>query len=771
MLEQLNVVGHSVVRTDGAQKVTGQAQFAGDLQLPGMLHCRLVVSQYAHALIRSINIDEAKKVPGVVKVVLAADLPIKKEASESRRRNFLAEKEIVFYGQPIVAVLGETEAAAMDGVMAVEVDYEPLPAVTTVEMAVKEGAPSVRLKATEGHGADSEAQMHATGSVAGADEGKVQLPSNVNNRMHIKRGDVEAGFNEADVVVENTYRLPMVHQSYLEPQVCVAAPDLVGGVTVYTSTQAAFYGRQEVAAALGIPQNKVKVVTMEVGGGFGGKFVLLEPFTAALAKFAKRPVKMAYNRSEDLVAGNPAPDAVIEVKIGAKKDGTLTTIQAKAWVDSGVYAGAPLFIFPVVMGGYYRIPNFEVEAFEVLTNRPNVGAYRAPGAPQATFAMEASVDAIAKALNMDALELRLKNVVVEGDTIATGRPLPRIGAKECLERLYEHPLWKNRANKGANEGIGVALGGWPGGLEPASSTCRLDHDGNFTVTTGVADLTGVSTSLQLIAAEVLGAKADTVTVNRVDTDNAPYVGASGGSKTLYTLGAAVKKAAEDAKEQILNIAATMLEAAPQDLELQDGKVTVKGLSSRSVSLREIAAKSMNFGGRFEPVYGRGSSAITSNAPGFAAHLAHVKVDPETGEVEVLGYVAVQDVGRAINPAEVQGQIHGGVTQGLGWALYEQMVYDENGTLISGTLMDYALQVASIVPNIEVQLVEVPAPDGPFGAKGVGEPPIVPGGAAVANAIFDATGVRVKELPAVPERVLSAIEQGINDKLTKLNSSN
>jgi CO/xanthine dehydrogenase Mo-binding subunit len=765
LLEQLNVVGHSVIRTDGAVKVTGQAQFAGDLQLPGMLHCRLVVSQYAHALIRSINIEDAKKIPGVVKIVLAKDLPLKKEASESRRRNFLADKEIVFYGQPIVAVLGETEAAALDGMMAVEVDYEPLPAVTNIEMATKAGAPPVRQKATEGHGADSEAQMHATGSVAGADNAKVELPPNVNNRMHIKRGDPDAGFKEADVIVENTYHLPMVHQGYLEPQVCVAAPNLVGGMTIYTSTQAAFYGRQEVAAALGIPQNKVKVVTMEVGGGFGGKFVLLEPFTAALAKFAKRPVKLAYSRSDDLVAANPAPDAIIEVKLGAKKDGTLTAIQAKAWVDSGIYPGAPLFIFPVVMGGYYRIPNFEVEAFEVLTNRPGIGAYRAPGAPQATFAMESGIDAIAKALNLDPLELRLKNVVVEGDTIATGRPLPRIGAKECLERLYNHPIWKNRANLGANEGVGVALGGWPGGLEPASSTCRLDHDGNFTVTTGVADLTGVSTSLQLIAAEVLGSKADTVTVNRVDTDNAPYVGASGGSKTLYTLGAAVKKAAEDAKEQILNIAATMLEASPQDLELQDGKVMVKGLSSRSVSLREIATKSMNFGGRFEPVYGRGSSAITSNAPGFAAHLAHVKVDPETGEVTVLNYVAVQDVGRAINPAEVTGQIHGGVAQGLGWALYEQMVYDENGTLISGTLMDYTLQIASVVPNMEVQLVEVPSPDGPFGAKGVGEPPIVPGCATIANAIFDATGVRVKEIPAVPERVLKAIQQGVKDSVS------
>jgi CO/xanthine dehydrogenase Mo-binding subunit len=720
-----------------------------------MLHARLVLSLHAHARIKKIDTSAALKVPGVVRVVTASDLPLIPEKSESRKRNPLAKDEVIFYGQPVAVVLGETEAAALDGVNQVEVEYEVLPAAIDILDAIKPEAPVVRRQ--EGHGADSEAQMHAT-VAASAEEDKTPLPPNVTNHVNMKNGDVEAGFKEAAAIVEHTFKLPMVHQSYLETQSVVVAPDPLGGLTVYTSTQAGFYARQEVAASLGLPQNKVKVVSMPVGGGFGGKFVLLEPWAAALAKLSNRPVKLSYYRMEDLLAANPAPDCVIEVKLGAKEDGTLCALKSRLVFDTGVYPGSPVWIAAMLLGGYYRFHNYEIEGFEVLTNKPNSGAYRGPGAPQATFAIESSIDALAHKLNLDPLEFRLKNCAVEGDMNPSGRPWPRIGLKECLERLQQHPAWQQRANKGPNEGIGIAIGGWPGGLEPASALCRLDHDGNFTVTTGISDLTGVPTALRLIAAEVMGMKPEDVTVTTADTDYAPYAGASGGSKTTMTVGAAVLKAAQDARKQVLDIAAQRLEASPEDLELNDGKVSVKGLPSRSITLKEIANLSMNFGGRFEPVYGRGSSAITRNAPGFAAHLVKVNVDPETGEVKVLDYVAVQDVGFAINPGEVEGQIQGGVTQGLGWALYEQMVYDESGTLISGSLMDYALQTAPLVPHIDVQVVEIPSPDGPFGAKGIGEPPIIPGGGAVGNAIFDAVKARVTEIPATPERVLKTIQQ-------------
>lgn len=756
-------VGHSVTRTDGLEKITGQALFAADLQLPGMLHARLVISPYAHARITKIDATAAKKIAGVVRVVTAKDLPIKKEEAESRKRNPLADSEVMFYGQPVAVVLGETEAAAVDGAAALQIEYQPLPVVSNIMDALKADSPIVRKK--EAHGTDEDMGAHGGGSGGGVDEEAKSLSPNVSNHVHFKNGDVEKGFAEADVIVENTFKLPMVHQSYIETQSCAVAPDPFGGLTIYASTQTLFGTRQEVSRALGIPLNKVKAVVTTVGGAFGGKFVLLEPLCAALAVLSKRPVTLTYYRMEDLAASNPATDCIIEIKTGAKNDGSLTAIKAKVVYDTGAYPGSPVWLTGAMLASYYRFPNSDIEGFEVLTNRVGAGAYRAPGAAQATFAIESQMDAIARALNIDPLELRFKSAVKEGDTM-NGRPYPRIGLIEVMERVQASDFWKNRASKGPNEGYGVAIGGWMGGLEPASSICRLDHDGNFTITTGVADISGSTTSLGLIAAEVLGTGINNITMNNADSDSAPYVGGSGGSKTIYTLGAAVKKAAEDARQQILKIAGERLEANPEDLELEDGKISVKGLPSRSITTKEIASLSMSFGGRFEPVLGNGKSAITSSAPGFAAHVAHIKVDPETGDVQVLGYLAVQDVGFAVNPAEVEGQVHGGVTQGLGWALYEQMVYDENAALISGSLMDYAIQNAPQVPPIQTELVYIPSVDGPFGAKGVGEPPIVPGGATIANAIYDAVGVRVNELPATPERLMQAILTKANDKITK-----
>lgn len=748
-------IGISQPRVDGPDKVTGLARFASDLNLPGLLHARPVLSLYAHAKIKNINIEAALKVPGVVQVATAKNLPIITHGANSRKATPLAKDEVTFYGQPIAVILAETEGAARDGAEALEIEYEPLPVVASIEAALQPSAPPVQTK--PGHGADEEAQMHnaaAPGQSSAAEQKK--LPANISGNMNLKRGDVEAGFAEAAAISEFTYYVPGVHQNYLETQAVTVAPDPLGGMTVYTSTQAGFYCRQEVAEAVGLPFDKVKVVTMTVGGAFGGKFVLHEPLVAALAKLVNRPVRFQLYRMEDLLAANPVHEGIIELKLGAKADGTLCAMKAKITFDSGVYPGSPYWAAGM-LGFTYRMPNFEIEAYEVLTHRVSVGAYRAPGATQVHFAAESAMDDLARQLNLDPLEFRLKNCIVEGDLNTQNRPWPRIGLKECIEKLKEHPLYVNRDSiKKPGEGIGVAVGGWGGGLEPASALCRLDHDGKFTLVVGVSDITGNATSLRSIAAEVLGLKAEQMRVILGDTDSAPYAGGSGGSKTLYTVGAAVVKAAEDAREQVKRIAATELEAASDDIELKDGKAQVKGVPSRAVDLLTIARKSMGFGQRYTPVLGSGSSAITKQAPGFTAHLAHVKVDEETGEVHLLDYVAVQDVGFAINPEEVRGQIHGGVVQGLGWALYEQTVYDENGTLVSGSLMDYALQNAPQVPNIDVHMVEVPAEDGPFGAKGVGEPPIIPGAATITNAIFDATQARLTQVPATPERVLKAI---------------
>jgi CO/xanthine dehydrogenase Mo-binding subunit len=398
-----------------------------------------------------------------------------------------------------------------------------------------------------------------------------------------------------------------------------------------------------------------------------------------------------------------------------------------------------------------------------------VGAYRAPGAPQAAFALESAVDELCRKLEMDPIEFRLKNGLKEGDPTLDRRSpqWPRIGLLECLEKAQEQPLWAKRDEQktplsgeveGWKIGVGVAAGGWPGGTEPAVATCRLESDGTMTVVVGTVDLTGSDTSLALIAAEGLGMPVASVSVAHDNTDTMPYSGGTGGSKTTYSMGPAVLAAARDARSQVLSIAADILEAAVADLEIEGDKVVVRGSPGSSVALTDIAARSMTFAGRYEPIYGRGRAAVRTSSPMFTVHMAKVAVDPGTGEVRVLDYIAVQDVGFAINPGEVEGQIQGGVTQGLGWALFEGFVYDENGQLLTTTLMDYALPHSVDVPHITPVLVEIPSALGPFGAKGVGEPPVVPVGAAIANAIYDAVGARVAQLPITSERLFKALHQ-------------
>ncbi len=462
-------------------------------------------------------------------------------------------------------------------------------------------------------------------------------------------------------------------------------------------------------------------------------------------------VRLVYSRQEDLLAGNPAPQTVIAVKLGAKRDGTLTAIRVRMILDAGAYpnplAGFSGFHFASI----YRCPNLDIRCDVVQTNKPGTGAYRAPSGPQAYFALESTVQELCQQLGMDPLRFRQINALTEGDPNLMRGRWPRIGLLECLEQIQQHPLWAqreqarqeapeegrdtsgpsiNRGPTGWKIGIGVAAGGWPGGTEPAAALCRLEQDGSFTVVVGSVDLSGSDASLVLIAAQELNLPAAAVSVTHDSTDSMPYSGLSAGSKTTYTVGSAV--------------------------QLRDGKVMVKGVPEKHVTLQQIAANSMGFGAPYEPVYGRGRSANRVSSPMFAAHLAKVAVDPETGEVRVLDYVAAQDVGRAINLAEVEGQIHGGVVQGIGWALYEGMIYDEQGQLLTSTLMDYALPQSQDMPAITPLLVEVPSQLGPFGAKGVGEPPVVPVAAAIANAISDAVGVRMTQLPMTPERVFAAL---------------
>jgi CO/xanthine dehydrogenase Mo-binding subunit len=746
------VAGGAIARRDAPQKLTGATKYASDTQYPGMLHARLVTSPYAAARIVSIDTAAAAKLPGVHAVYTGHDLSLVGMESGSRRLNFLARDLVVFDGQPVAVVLADTIEQAADGVEAVTVQYEELPVVMDPIKGMSFDAPTVR--ATPASGAE-EANVHA--AVAGGEETSTEkLPDNVTSNMHLHRGDVAKGFAEADAIVENTYKVNYVHQGYIEPQTCAIIPDPIsGGVTVYPSTQAYFQVRDEVARALGLSTSQVRVMPLQPGGAFGAKYVLLDTFVASLVAKTNRPVKLVYTRSEEFHAANPSPLTIIEVKLGGKKDGTLTALEARVIFDTGSYSGSALSIGCLLLGGYYNFQNLDIHGYEVMTNKPGVGAYRAPGAPQASFAIESAMDELAAALGADPLDIRRQNAVQEGDLWPDGNPWPRIGLKECLEELYKHPLWQTRNNLGPNEGIGVGVGGWPGGRGPAAAACRMDPGGDLTITTGVADLTGQSTTFAMIAAEAFGMDPSKVRVVAGDTESAPHSPGSGGSQITYTVGKAVLEAAREARKQAIGIAATHLEASPDDMEIVDGEIRVKGAPESKVTLDQVYRLSTS---KYAPIYTRGTSAQEVIAAGFAAHMARVHVDPDTGEVTVLDYVAVQDVGHALNPPLVEGQILGGAVQGLGFALYEEIIHDENGQLLTGSFMDYCLPRADQMPHIETIMVEVPTVDGPFGARIVGEPPIIPGAATIGNAIKAATGTRMTEAPMTAARVAAAMQE-------------
>jgi len=742
------VIGRRVRREDGEPKVTGRTKYTGDLQLPGLLHARLALSPYPHARVTRVDAEAARALPGVAGVYTAADLPLLPTDDLSRSRVPLASDEVWFDGQPVAVVVAESAAIAMDALQLVSIEYDELEAAVDPARALAD--PRALVHAAEEAGEREDAGAHT--SVGGETE-KIERPANAAAAERYRRGDVEAGFRAADVVVERVYHTSWVSQAHLEPQSSVAAPDGAGRITVYTSTQAAFFTRSEVAKALGIAQHKVNVVTMEVGGAFGAKYALIDPLVAALAWKLNRPVSLIYTRGEEFLAACPAPGAVMRVKTGATRDGRLTALQATVTVDTGAYAGGTSGILCMLLGGTYRWENLLIDGYDVYTHKVGCGAYRAPGAPQACFAIESQIDQLARDLDLDPLEFRLQNAVGAGDPMPAGNVWPLIGSREVLEALRDQPAWRDRLRKGPGEGVGIAFAGWPSATEAASAACRLNEDGSLTVVVGSSDISGTKTGMLLLAGQAFGVEPGAINIVTADTDSAPFAGASGGSKITYTVGAAVERAAAEARRQVLEIAADNLEVAPDDLDIVEGRVEVRGAPGRGLSLEQIARMST---GRYEPIYGRGRVAPSASAPGFAAHLARVHVDEETGAVRVLDYVAVQDVGKALNPAGIEDQICGGVAQGIGWALYEGLVYDEDGRLQTGSFMDYALPSSELVPPITPVIVEVPSPEGPMGARGVGEPPIVAGAAAIANAIADATGVHPTALPMTAERVLEAL---------------
>ncbi|HEX6775843.1 MAG TPA: xanthine dehydrogenase family protein molybdopterin-binding subunit [Methylomirabilota bacterium] len=752
-------VGMSIPRPDGPEKVTGRVQYVADIKPRGMLHAKLLRSPHAHANILRIDTSRAKAYPGVRAVITAADIPQLKKKAPTRAHAVLAIDRVVFVGQPVVAVAADELSIAEEALDLITVEYEVLPSSVDPIASMQPGAAPVAEAGTKAD--TSEALAHSAVALAKSDTGPSKAV-NVSQQARVQRGDVAKGFAESDLVIENTYHVPMMHQGYLEPHAVLAEWDTNGLLTLWASTQGSFNTRSEVADVLEIPENTIRVIPVECGGGFGGKIrALCEPITAVLARVTKRPVRYVMTRREELEAGMPAPEVIIRLKTGVKKDGTLMALDADTILDSGAFSGTVLAVSAVFLGSMYKWPSFDIRGSEVLTHKPSVAAYRAPGAPQTIFAIESQMEQIARALKLDPVAFRQRHLISEGDPMVNNQPWQSNGATEVLKRLSEHPLWKSRAewvkSNGSNgskrRGVGTAIGGWLGGLQPTGATVRLNPDGSVSVLTGQVDIAGTNIALAQIAASAYGIDVDKIRITTGDTDTAPMTGLSAGSKTVYTVGSAVLEAAQDARRQTLEIAAAEMEASVHDLEIEDGRVVVRGVPDRAMTLAQIGKKGNLYMSKVQPVLGVSRPAFSKQAPGFAAQLARVEVDTETGEITLRDFVVIQDVGRAINPLAVEGQMQGGSVQSLGMALTEGLLFDPaSGRLTNPSLLDYRKLTAADLPNIETIIVEVPSPAGPFGARGVGEPPIIPAPAAIANAVQDATGVRITELPISPERV-------------------
>jgi CO/xanthine dehydrogenase Mo-binding subunit len=739
-------VGTRPIRHDGADKVTGRANYGADLHLPGMLHGVVVRSPHAHARIVSIDTSDAEAVPGVKAVITGADVPetsAKLAMGEAALDlhdigdNLIAHSKVLYHGHAVAAVAATSLDIAREAASRVRVEYEVLPPVLTIDEAMAPGAPILHPgMVTRGRGAA------ASG------------PTNIAARFELRRGDPDRGFAEADVVVEREFHTPMVHQGYIEPHACVARWGQDGRAVVWTTTQGPFVVRDGSAAILGLDAAMIKVIPTEIGGGFGGKItVYLEPLALVLSRRTNRPVKMVMTREEVFRATGPTSGTKIRVKIGAKSDGTLVAATASLWYEGGAYPGAPSGAGAMCCLACYRIPNFFIEAHDVVVNKPKVAAYRAPGSPMAAFATESVIDEIARTLGMDAIDLRLKNAAVEGEAAPYGPKYGAIGLTAVLDAARRHPHWQTPI--GPNQGRGFACGFWFNAGMNSSATVTLDSDGSAAVFTGNPDIGGTRAAQALMVAEELGIPVERVRPTVADTDAAGYTDVTGGSRVCYATGMAVIAAARDVREQLRARAAKIWNIDISNVGWEPGRlVPLNGAEGPSpLTVAEVAVKAGATGG---PIAGRASLNVAAAGPAFGAHICDLEVDKETGRSTVVRYTAIQDAGKAVHPDFVEGQMQGGAAQGIGWALNEEYLFDAAGVMVNPGFLDYRMPVASDLPMIDTVIVEVANPIHPYGVRGVGEVPIVPPLAAVANAMRDATGVRFTELPLSPPRVLAGL---------------
>jgi CO/xanthine dehydrogenase Mo-binding subunit len=747
----LRVVGTRPIRPDGVDKVTGRANFGADMTMPGMLWGKIKRSPHAHARILSINAEKALALPGVRAVTTRADFP---DIPPDKRvvgamphnlwdlsRNCMAEGKALYEGHAVAAVAATTPAIAEQALDLIEVEYEVLPHVMEVEAAMRPEAPV----------------LHDDLFTAGV-EPRPTKPSNVAKMVRFAKGDVEAGFRAADIVIERRYTTKPVHQGYIEPHACVVsvAPD--GQCTIWSSSQGQFMVRAYTSRIAGAEDSaSIRAIPAEIGGGFGGKtIVYLEPVAYMLSKKSGRPVKIVMSREEVFRGTGPTSGAVVEVKLGASKDGHITAAKTVLKYQSGAFPGSPVQQGCICALAPYDLPNAETTGYDVLSNRPKVAAYRAPGAPIGSFAVESCIDELARALGIDPLRLREINGARDGTKAAHGPTWNNIGLMKTLEAAQASEHLKTRL--GPNQGRGIACGFWHNAGGESSAACHVNEDGTVSLTEGHPDIGGSRASMAMMVAEVLGIAFERVRPVVGDTTAIGYSASTGGSRVTFAGGMAVTTAAQKVVEELKKRAAITWDISPDAVEWRDGKAFPAGANAGSfepLSLAEIAGKAARTGG---PISAEVQINAQGQAPGFTTHVCDVEVDRETGHVKILRYTAIQDVGRAIHPSYVEGQMQGGVAQGVGWALNEEYIYDKDGRLENPGFLDYRVPVASDMPMIDTILIELPNPRHPFGARGCGEVPIVPPMAAVANAISDALGIRLRDLPMSPPRVLAALDR-------------
>jgi CO/xanthine dehydrogenase Mo-binding subunit len=744
-------VGTRPVRPDGVPKVTGRAMYGADMHMPGALVGKVLRSPHAHARVLSIDTSRAAALPGVRAVITAADFPEQTfEYIGPERvavnfwhvtRNIMAREKVLYEGHAVAAVAATSDSVAAAALALIDVQYEVLPHVIDVDAAMAEDAP-----------------LLFDDMITRGVEPAPSRPSNISKRLEFKIGDLDAGFAAADEIIEHEFKTATVHQAYIEPHACSARFEADGQGEVWSSSQGHFTVRALTAKLLNMPVGDLRVHPAEIGGGFGGKTVVyLEPVAAMLSKKSGFPVRLAMSREEVFRASGPTSGSSMWVKIGVTKDGKITAADGVFKFQAGAFPGSPVMNACLCAFAPYDIANARTVGYDVVCNRPKAAAYRAPGSPISAFAVESVLDMLAKKIGMDPLELRLKNACHIGTPTIFGPKHAHNGYAETLQVLLDHPAYKTKL--GPNQGRGVASGYWFNGGGESSATMQVNADGTVLVATGSPDIGGSRASMAIMAAETLGVDYNQVRAIVADTGSVGYTHVTGGSRVTFATGTAVVDATKTVIKDLCRRAAMIWDVDPEGVVWEDGYAKPAGSNVgefKPLSLKEIAAKAAQTGG---PITASASLTAGGQAPGFSTQFCDVEVDPETGKVTILRYVAAQDVGRAIHPAYVEGQIQGGVVQGIGWALNEEYIYNSKGQLDNPGFLDYRCPVASDLPMIEAVLVEVPNPAHPYGAKGVGEVNICPPMAAIANAIENAIGRRLTELPMSPPKVLAAIEAG------------